>query len=405
MKRKKKQNEEPVADLKAVKTSRTRAYYPFSRDFPSDADHEGYRDTRPAEGKRRPVVTALLILLLVAAFCVAFTVGSVSMKISREPIPEQSEQDVPLVDGGSGFDGVKARFMSMTDICRNVSAAASEIKNDGFNCVITDVKTEDGRLFIPSTSAAAARSNAAADAPANAASAPGLLRSFGVLSAARISCFCDTLGAEYSDGAGIYADPVNTNAAALYTDASGRRWLSPYADEARAYIVETVKAAADAGFDMIILDNARLPYGEGFYPAGEKASSVGLNAALRGLVDDAKAAAGKAKLLVLLPIEDIAGGSDTAYGDGNMFGTAADGVAVDLRAGGRPKEFAIGDHSFTDPALVPYAFINTAADLLYHVREETGADIFALLEPSSTLDVQLIALSQAGITGYALFDK
>jgi len=158
-----------------------------------------------------------------------------------------------------------------------------------------------------------------------------------------IHCFDDPLAA----GAMPEAAILRRDTDVPWTDGQGRRWLNPYAPQAREYLLALIREAASLGVDGILLCGVTFPSGNlqgAVFPGQAEidpaAPSVDAqeedalilaarNAALRSFITEAKEAAGAAPLYVMIPGQAALDGSPELGGD--LWGCAADYIAVDTR--------------------------------------------------------------------------
>ena len=384
--------------------SRTKAYYGFFSEYPSNVDANGYRENKAPPTKRRRrlrVVGAVFVVVL--TFCLSFIIANSLYNYTHAPVSDGYGEDASANDGPIMVDGgMRGYYAPMADIVANPVALAREAKSRGADTIVTELKSADGKLAYVSSTETAAASNASGSAPAGVNDAATLLHESGMKACAMISCFSDSLAAEYIDGAGIYTSAFDLSPAGLWRDASGNAWLDPFNYQAVKYLTGVVSEIAAMGYDYIILNNVCLPATSGIHVPGAEGSYAGVNSALRSFIAGAAGAKKSAKLYLQLPFTALVGGADTVWGDGNMLRTAADAVAVDLRVSRQPKNFTIADRVFEDPGKIPFVFINDASNILMRIREETGETFVALLEDTATVDPQLEALAAAGVEGYAL---
>ena len=154
-----------------------------------------------------------------------------------------------------------------------------------------------------------------------------------------IHCFDDPLAAgAMPDAAVLRRDTDNTP----WADGQGRRWLNPYAPQAREYLLALIREAVALGVDEILLCGVAFPSGNlqgavfpgqpEIDPDAEDAAArlaAARNAALRSFIAEAKEAAGAAPLYVMIPGQAALDGAQELGGD--IWGCAADYIAVDAR--------------------------------------------------------------------------
>jgi len=160
-----------------------------------------------------------------------------------------------------------------------------------------------------------------------------LRRHAGLEVIALLHMFDDPLAAERMEGAAILDQDGE-----VWLDEQGRAWLNPWSETAREYLLAVIREVAAFGHygervDYIMLRGVTFPAGSmagAVFPGGPEDSSdpAQRNAVLRDFIEQAQAAAGDARLIVMVP-HDGAEHNDALGGD--LWGSAADFIAVDTR--------------------------------------------------------------------------
>jgi hypothetical protein len=151
----------------------------------------------------------------------------------------------------------KALYLSVFGIGNRAlrTAALDLIDATELNAVVIDLKGDRG--LIPYRSAVPLAALAGAQRVITIPDLPGLvsqLHQRGIYVIARIVAFKDDpLAAARSDLA------IHRRSGALYRDREGLAWADPYNADVRAYNIDIAREAAQAGFDEIQFDYARLP--------------------------------------------------------------------------------------------------------------------------------------------------
>ena len=153
-----------------------------------------------------------------------------------------------------------------------------------------------------------------------------------------IHCFDDPLAAAAMPEAAV----LQRGTELPWADGQGRRWLNPYAPEAREYLLAVIREAVAVGADEILLCGVAFPEGnlqgavfpgqEEIDPEEEGAQALVMaarNEALRSFIAGAKEAAGEAPLYVMIAGQAALDGAESLGGD--LWGCAADFIAVDTR--------------------------------------------------------------------------
>jgi len=148
---------------------------------------------------------------------------------------------------------------------------------------------------------------------------------------AAIHCFDDPLAAgAMTEGAVLLRDTTSVP----WKDAQGRRWLNPWSEPAREYLLAVVREVIAFGADDILLAGVGFPGGNlnaAVFPGQEKPEDLeARNAVLREFIQDVKNAAGEdATLYVMIPSAAAVSGAAELGGD--LWDCAADWIAIDTR--------------------------------------------------------------------------
>ena len=369
-----------ASSRKAPVTLRTRGYYRFTRDFPGNVDESGFRENRPS--KKRAVLRGVLWALgLFAVFCLSFTLAKAAWLVSNEP-PAVTEPAEPVNTEPAAFQALHfsrsdPRIASADALLRALNAADAQI-------AVLEVKDAYGYIYVYDTLI------------------PQLHR-MDISAAAYISCFQDSF--HTWDTPALSVRTLNEYGGA-WTDNSGAGWLNPFSAEARGILLDTVKSAADAGFDYILLDNVCFPADSGSasaYYAGESDYNGTRNQVLTGFISDAVSAAGKAATILLSRFSafDAEAGADRAPTYGDLLHTAAGVLAADVRLSGQPKNVTVGEETFADPADLPYAFTLAVAE--FTVKNAPGSRVVLCMDNDRTAKEAVKAAEYAGVEGWILW--
>ncbi len=389
-----------ASDKKAPYTSRTRGYYRFSRDYPSNVDGNRFRENLRYGEKSLTRHALIAAVCCVLAFCAGFIPARTAMFISALPdeasTAAQTEQSDTLSLRGIliTYDEIKSGDTDAiisklkTNGC---DTAVFEFKNDGGYCIF------DTGAFIGSS---ADRRIATAYDTVNAVKAAGYS------TAAYISCFLDSC-APVSDY--TYAVRSGSAEGGAWRDNSSRCWLNPFSRTARDYVLSVVKAAADGGFSRIILGNVCFPTDSGeseAYFDGEASSDIGRNELLRGFIASAVSSAGEAPVTVMCDLTALNSDSDNRAGGtaGSLLGTAAGSVCTDARASLASEKTVIGEKTVTGAPSMPYVLVSeTARYACENVRNAENAEstkIFLLIDGS---EEEKTAVQLGGADGFIIW--
>jgi hypothetical protein len=365
---------------KAPFTLRTRGYYRFSRDFPGNVDETGLRENR--SGRKRAVLRGILWAIgLIAVFCVSFTLAKAAWLVSNEP-PAVTGPTEPADTEMTAFRALHFSRGDMEDA--GEAYVKQALKDAGAAVAVFEVKDAEGYVYVYTD----------------------LLRELhadGIRAAAYISCFQDSVHTWETPALSVRS--LNENGG-VWTDNAGAGWLNPFSPEARALLLDTVKNAADAGFDYILLDHVCFPADSGsataFY-AGESEYHGTRNQVLTAFVSDAVAAAGKAGTILLTRIGafDPTFSADRAPTYGDLLHTAAGMLAADARLSRQQKNQTVGEETFADPADIPYAFTLAVGEFALQNAENTR--VLLCVDRNESAEETLKAADFAGVYGWILW--
>jgi hypothetical protein len=119
-----------------------------------------------------------------------------------------------------------------------------------------------------------------------------------------------------------------------WKDGQGKRWLNPWSEPAREYLLAVIREVVAFGADDILLAGVRFPAGNmqaAVFPGQEKPDDPeARNAVLRAFIREAKEAAGAdAALYVMISSDAALNGAEELGGD--LWDCAADWIAIDMR--------------------------------------------------------------------------
>ncbi|MBE6790293.1 MAG: hypothetical protein E7535_03765 [Ruminococcaceae bacterium] len=234
-----------ATEQKAPETVRTKAYYRFSKDYPSVVDHEGFREN--LQGKEKLSVRGKIILSLcfVAVFLLTLFVTELLIVFSeREIVPAVTppeEESVLFTDGQRLSPEV---FIEST--AEEISGSLTG------NTILLDVKNEEGYIHISDNIYKSKKLMTAEENLKEKLTA--LKNEHNIDSIAYISCFTDsTKPYEYT------GMELMTSLGEFFRDDDRNLWLNPLSENSQEYVLSVIKAAADCGFTYILLDNVCFP--------------------------------------------------------------------------------------------------------------------------------------------------
>ncbi len=390
---------EKASSKKAPVTSRTRGYYRFSRDFPSNTDENGFRENVPYSRKRRKRTIIFTVLGCVLAFLIGFIPTKTAMYISDIPL----DTSAPANAEDEEEAAVRGMFVTYEELKSNDSAAIIEkLKNNNLNCAVFEFKTDDGYCIFNTGSFVGASADRRIATAFDTALA---VKEAGYDIYAYISCFKDSC-APSSD----YTYAVRSGSAdgGAWLDNSGNSWLNPYSSTACDYINEIIKAASDGGFTDIILANVCFPTDSGeteAYFEGENSSDKSRNDILRSFIDSAVETAGEANVIVMCDLNAVNSSGDSTSGgtDGCLFGTAADGVCIAARSSEASSVEAVGTKEITGADKMPYVYVSEITKYAVNNRDaytDSNDKIYLIIDGGVSASDGIDAVTVCGADGY-----
>ena len=370
-----------AASRKAPFTQRTRGYYRFSRDFPAEVDSEGLRKNGEQKKRtaRRAAVFAAVLLLV---FCVSYTAAKTARYISGDTPPAAERPTDSAIPSAKPKNAV--RYTGAQPEETEEDALAAAMRSADADIAVLEFKNSYGTVSMHTDLVAA-------------------LHDRGKQAAAYISCFKDTAGAAQSDAMAIRSGSEENS---IWKDNAGNNWLNPFSAEAREYLLSLVADAAETGYDYILLDNVCFPGDSGssaaYYP-GESEFTGTRNQLLRGFVNDAVNRAGTAQTILMCRFAafDPDAAPEKAPYYGNMLGTSAGTICADARLSVQPKNCAVGETLFNDPADIPFAFTLAVGE--YTVNNAENTRVLLCVDADNAADDALSAAGYAGAAGCILW--
>lgn len=173
---------------------------------------------------------------------------------------------VPNVSDGANVKNMQALYLPASALYapETWTATLEAASAAGYNAVIVDVKDADGRLWYVSSSPLAQTARAvqtkAVSVEALTALRDAWQEKWGLALIPRVYAFRDHTAPRYLENARV---TVQGDTDAVWyddkPDEGGRRWLNPYAEEARGYILEIAAELHGIGFPLLMLDGVQFP--------------------------------------------------------------------------------------------------------------------------------------------------
>ena len=157
-------------------------------------------------------------------------------------------------------DDIKAIYLTgwSAGTKSKLESTITNIKENGFNAVVIDIKDEAGRLSYKSTVQTAIDIGASQNMISNITNVINLLKENDIYVIGRIVTFKDPLYAKKVQDI-AYKKADNS----IWIDYSGNNWPNPYNTSSWDYPIALAKEAAELGFDEIQFDYVRFPSSEG----------------------------------------------------------------------------------------------------------------------------------------------
>ena len=388
-----------------LKTVRTKGYYRFAKEYPSDVGADGYRENRPPARRLSAAGRCLLALLCVAVFCLAFIAVRAAMLVSAAP----GETDY-LATGSDAVPvvpGLRALRFSAEDLRGgDTQAMKRTLEQYGCNAAVFELKDPDGNVVFPTELALGAAGENVAETAWDTVAA---LEQADVRTVAYISCFRDSAATAYDTGLAVmdFDDPDEP-----LRDPADSLWLDPYRPETAAYLTGLISEAIDGGFSYVVLDNVCFPYDLGLKTAYFSAADVadrGENSILLDFLAQALGVSGTGQLIVMCDVNGLASGEmgrDNRYG-GSLLHCGAENFAVDARLSLQPADEPdpLGLFAYKDD--VPVAFILSACAEAYNAVKQAenmgAARVLACVENDGRPDAMKELLAHTGLNDYIIW--
>lgn len=326
-----------------------------------------YRGARKRIGLLIPVLVLLCILAAVALYVIdnntTFTRDGSFVIAHKEEAPENVETTLIIdePDGTSATEeikeeapapveeavGVKSLFVPIGTVKSSelFDVELASAKSIDVDTLVFEVKAEDGSLAFATNSKMGIKMGLAGDS-AVLTSAVAKARNAGYRVAFYMSCFRDNEAARKNA-----PNAVRTGNKVLWIDGENMRWISPYSDDAVAYLNELIGEMCAFAPDEIILSNVSFPaigkpelivYEDGGVPKADKLSEF---------IASARAAAGEIKLSAVY--ENYKDKALTESGQNTEdFASSFDTVYINEQGGKKTASFADVSASFENAVMI-----------------------------------------------------
>ncbi|MBR3766928.1 MAG: hypothetical protein IKL10_01640 [Clostridia bacterium] len=364
-----------ASDKKAPKTLRTKAYYRFSENYPSVVTPDGFRENTTEKHKLSHKKRLFVFISCVLIFVLSFTLIKTCILLSEKEIEPQP--DTPVITDSTAIAALhitpeELASKTADELLKTLNAAQC-------NTAVFEFKSEYGYVYFDIKSFLG---GSADKKIVNAWDTVKALTDNGIVCAAYISCFKDTVAAS-----ALIGMQAATSSGNIFLDSSNSGWLDPFSDEAHKYLLDIIKKASEGGFSYIILDNICFPteytvsapvYNWGDITADSK------NKRLVSFINSAVKEVGTEKII---PLCDISGFSPLSQLPNEKYGNillSSDSLSfcVDLRQDKQYTAQLENSEHFNYIEEMPLAFIlDAGAIAVKQLKEEKEASVaFALID-------------------------
>lgn len=310
-------------------------------------EHVVGRRERRKRKARRALRIAARAVLAAAVLAAGFILTDALLRVSQQPLPEEPVTAAPAptttqpvtrpVPQGPPMHSfyVPLAMLDQNEDAPRLVAQAREMKA---NTAVMPFKDSAGYLSYRSNLMQMRLLHANQKARYRTDWTLYDLKKAGQRILAVIHCFDDPLAAAaMPEGAVLLRDSGNVP----WKDAQGKRWLNPWSEPAREYLLAVMREVVAFGADDILLCGVRFPSGNlqgAVFPGQKEPGDPALrNVILRQFIEEAKEAVGEAAALyVMIPSQAALNGAEELGGD--LWDSAADWIAVDVRGAPWPQD-------------------------------------------------------------------
>ena len=215
-------------------------------------------------------VISILVGILIGVYFISRPESSAATDINKENliVEDETTNNIETIPEIVEFpvkekvirDDIKAIYLTgwSAGTKSKLESTITNIKENGFNAVVIDIKDEAGRLSYKSTVQTAIDIGASQNMISNITNVINLLKENDIYVIGRIVTFKDPLYAKKVQDI-AYKKADNS----IWTDYSGNNWPNPYNTSSWDYPIALAKEAAELGFDEIQFDYVRFPSSEG----------------------------------------------------------------------------------------------------------------------------------------------
>jgi hypothetical protein len=298
-----------------------KGYYGFQKKYPSRRGERPIHESRKAK-KRERIRTILFCVFLCCLFSGVFIFAKFCYNLSTRPLDNNVIEEAPVITADN-LGTVRATYLpnDILDDVGKLNDFLKTAKDNGFNSVMLDFKTQEGVLTYHSDLMKYSGSENIVEIDS---SILERIKLKGFLILGRVYCFEDTIAPQRLN-AYVYENVEKTR---IWFDDSaitgGRVWLDPTSSKATNYITSVIKEVTSLGVDCIYLDSVQFPESRtGAVPVyTEDDTSLNRNLILMNFVEKAVKSANGRPVILGFPLECAEGGNTEKWG-GTLFDTSA----------------------------------------------------------------------------------
>lgn len=298
-----------------------KGYYRFSKKYPSRRGERPIHESRKAK-KRERIRTALFCVFLCCLFAGIFIFAKFCYNLSTRPLDNNVIEEAPTITADN-LGTVRATYLQndILDDIGKLNEFLDTAKENGFNSVLLDFKTQKGILTFSSTLMPYSDDEDYVEIDV---SIIERIKLEGFLILGRIYCFEDTVAPQRLN-AYVFENAEKTR---IWFDDSaitgGRVWLDPTNSKSVKYLTSVINEVTELGVDCIYLDSVQFPESRaGAVPVYTKDdATLNRNLVLMQFIEKAVASANGRPVILGCPIECTDGGNTEKWG-GTLFDSAA----------------------------------------------------------------------------------
>ena len=285
-----------------------KGYYRFSKKYPSRRGERPIHESRKAK-KRERIRTALFCVFLCCLFAGIFIFAKFCYNLSTRPLDDNVIEEAPTITADN-LGTVRATYLQndILDDIGKLNEFLDTAKENGFNSVLLDFKTQKGILTYSSTLMPYSDDEDYVEIDV---SIIERIKLEGFLILGRIYCFEDTVAPQRLN-AYVFENAEKTR---IWFDDSaitgGRVWLDPTNSKSVKYLTSVINEVTELGVDCIYLDSVQFPESRaGAVPVYTKDdATLNRNLVLMQFIEKAVASANGRPVILGCPIECTDGGN------------------------------------------------------------------------------------------------